>query len=82
MSLIVLQEKAADVLAAYYNSERANSPVLPFSELAALCSDVCADESTLCVALLQLQREKKVTVCLRDGEKVSLHQTSPTYSRP
>ncbi|CAG12557.1 unnamed protein product, partial [Tetraodon nigroviridis] len=45
-------------------------PVLALAELHGLCAGVCADESTLCVALLQLQRDKQATVCLQDGEKV------------
>lgn len=69
-SLLVLQEKAAEVLGAYRRSDLASSPVLAFAELSGLCSDICADESTLCMALLQLQRDKQATVCLHDGEKV------------
>lgn len=46
--------------------------MVTFSQLAALCCpDVCADESTLALALLQLQREKKAAVSLHDGEKVT-----------
>lgn len=68
----VLQEKAAEVLAAYHSSQWASSLVVTFSQLAALCCpDVCADESTLYLALLQLQREKKAAVSLHYGEKVT-----------
>lgn len=35
-----------------------------------LSSDICADESTLCMALLQLQKDKQVIVSLHEGEKV------------
>lgn len=74
-SLLVLQEKAAEVLGAYRRSDLASSPVLAFAELSGLCSDICADESTLCMALLQLQRDKQATVCLHDGEKVTSTST-------
>lgn len=67
----VFQEKAAEVLGAYLSSDLGSSPVLSFAELYSLCSGVCADESTLCVALLQLQRDKQVTVALHDSEKVT-----------
>lgn len=69
----MFQEKAAEVLGAYRRSQLASSPVLSFAELYGLCSDVCADESTLCMALLQLQRDKQAMVCLHDGEKVTPH---------
>lgn len=67
----VFQEKAAEVLRAYRSSHLGSSPVLPFAELYSVCSGVCADESTLCMALLQLQRDKQVMVSLHDGEKVT-----------
>uniref|UniRef100_H3DND8 Charged multivesicular body protein 7 n=1 Tax=Tetraodon nigroviridis TaxID=99883 RepID=H3DND8_TETNG len=66
----LVKEKAAEVLGAYRRSRLAGSPVLALAELHGLCAGVCADESTLCVALLQLQRDKQATVCLQDGEKV------------
>lgn len=69
--LCVFQEKAAEVLGAYRSSDLGSSPVLSFAELYSVCSGVCADESTLCMALLQLQRDKQVTVSLHDGEKVT-----------
>lgn len=67
----VFQEKAAEVLRAYRSSDLGSSSVLSFAELYSVCSGVCADESTLCMALLQLQRDKQVTVSLHDGEKVT-----------
>lgn len=67
----VFQEKAAEVLGVYRSSDLGSSSVLSFAELYSLCSGVCADESTLCMALLQLQRDKQVTVSLHDGEKVT-----------
>ena len=54
----------------YRSSEFASSSILSFQELCTLSSDVCVDESTLCMALLQLQRDKQVTVFLQEGEKV------------
>ncbi|XP_076021309.1 charged multivesicular body protein 7 [Genypterus blacodes] len=65
-----VKEKAAELLEAYRRSEFASRSVLSFQELATLLSHVCADESSLCMALLQLQREKQVTVSLHDGEKI------------
>lgn len=67
----VFQEKAAEVLGTFRSSDVSSSPVLSFSELHGLCAGVCADESTLCLALLQLQRDKQVLVSLQDGEKVT-----------
>ncbi|XP_070821491.1 charged multivesicular body protein 7 [Chaetodon trifascialis] len=66
----LVKEKAAELLRVYRGSEFASSSVLSFSELCSLSSDVCADESTLCMALLQLQRDKQVTVSLHEGEKI------------
>lgn len=68
--LSLFQEKAAELLRAYRSSEFANSAILSFPELCTLSADVCADESALCMALLQLQRDKQVTVSLHEGEKV------------
>ncbi|XP_067377695.1 charged multivesicular body protein 7 isoform X2 [Channa argus] len=66
----LVKEKAAELLAVYRSSEFASRSILSFQELCALSSDVCADESTLCMALLQLQRDKQVTVSLHEGEKI------------
>lgn len=67
----LVKEKAAELLRTYRSSEFASSSVLSFQELCALSADVCADdESTLCMALLQLQRDKQVTVSLHEGEKI------------
>lgn len=74
------QEKAAELLRAYRSSEFANRPILSFQELCALSPDVCADESTLCMALLQLQRDKQVMVALHEGEKVSVIHRAINYS--
>ncbi|KAM4617079.1 charged multivesicular body protein 7 isoform 2-T3 [Polymixia lowei] len=66
----LVKEKAAELLDAYRRSAFASRSLLSFQELCALSSHVCADESTLCMALLQLQREKQVTVTLHEGEKM------------
>lgn len=71
---LCFQEKAAELLRVYRSSEFANRTVLSFQELCTLSTDVCADESTLCMALLQLQRDKQVLVSLHEGEKVSHKQ--------
>ncbi|XP_067251556.1 charged multivesicular body protein 7 isoform X1 [Chanodichthys erythropterus] len=66
----LVKEKAAALLAAYRGSPLAARSLLSFQELRALSSHICPDESTLCMALLQLQREKHVTVSLHEGEKL------------
>ncbi|XP_061116482.1 charged multivesicular body protein 7 isoform X2 [Conger conger] len=66
----LLLEKAAELLGAYRRSPLASRTLLSFPELRVLCSHVCQDETTLCLALLQLQREKQVTVSLHEGEKI------------
>nr|XP_057926716.1 charged multivesicular body protein 7 [Doryrhamphus excisus] len=66
----LVKEKAAEVLRIYQRSEFAGRSVLSFQELCTLTSSVCADESTLCMALLQLQRDKQVMVSLHEGEKI------------
>ncbi|XP_064203434.1 charged multivesicular body protein 7 [Anguilla rostrata] len=66
----LVKEKAAELLDAYRRSPLAGRALLSFQELRTLCSHVCQDETTLCLALLQLQREKQVTVSLHEGEKI------------
>uniref|UniRef100_A0AAQ5YIR9 Charged multivesicular body protein 7 n=1 Tax=Amphiprion ocellaris TaxID=80972 RepID=A0AAQ5YIR9_AMPOC len=66
----LVKEKAAELLRAYHSSEFSNCSIVSFQELCSFSSDVCADESTLCMALLQLQRDKQVTVSLHEGEKI------------
>ncbi|XP_074525406.1 charged multivesicular body protein 7 isoform X1 [Halichoeres trimaculatus] len=79
----LVKEKAAELLRAYRSSEFASSPIVSFQELCTLSSKVCADESTLCMALLQLQRDKQVTVSLHEGEKiVKFCQTSQDRVSP
>lgn len=71
-SLFVPQEKAAELLRVYRSSEFSSCSIVSFQDLCTLSSNICADESTLCMALLQLQRDKQVMVSLHEGEKVSL----------
>ncbi|XP_029961563.1 charged multivesicular body protein 7 isoform X1 [Salarias fasciatus] len=66
----LVKEKAAELLKAYRSSEFSSCAIVSFPELCGLSSDVCADESTLCMALLQLQRDKQVTVSVHEGEKI------------
>ncbi|XP_046871756.1 charged multivesicular body protein 7 isoform X2 [Hypomesus transpacificus] len=66
----LVKEKASELLAVYRSSPLAIRSLLSYQELRTLASHVCVDESTLCMALLQLQREKQVAVTLQDGEKI------------
>ncbi|XP_015225508.1 PREDICTED: charged multivesicular body protein 7 isoform X1 [Cyprinodon variegatus] len=66
----LIKEKAAELLKVYQNSEFSSCCVVSFQELCTLSSDICADESTLCMALLQLQKDKQVIVSLHEGEKI------------
>ena len=45
-------------------------PVVALSELRSLCAGVCPDERTFYLLLLQLQKEKKVTILEQNGEKI------------
>uniref|UniRef100_A0A8D0H7M8 Charged multivesicular body protein 7 n=1 Tax=Sphenodon punctatus TaxID=8508 RepID=A0A8D0H7M8_SPHPU len=66
----LLQEKAEEVYRLYQNSALSSHPVVALSELRLLCTVVCPDERTFCLVLLQLQKEKKVTVLEQNGEKI------------
>lgn len=66
----LVKEKAIELLKAYRSSEFSNCSILSFQELCSLSSGVCTDESTLCMALLQLQRDKQVMVSIHEGEKI------------
>lgn len=66
----LVKEKAAELLKAYQNSELSGCSIVSFQELFALSSHICADESTLCMSLLQLQKDKQVLVSLHEGEKI------------
>uniref|UniRef100_A0A8C9SKA6 Charged multivesicular body protein 7 n=1 Tax=Scleropages formosus TaxID=113540 RepID=A0A8C9SKA6_SCLFO len=66
----LVKEKAAELMRVYRSSPVADRSLLSFQELRALSAHVCPDETTLCLALIQLQREKQVTVLLHEGEKI------------
>ncbi|XP_010874288.2 charged multivesicular body protein 7 [Esox lucius] len=66
----LVKEKAAELLSLYRSSPMGNHSILSFQELQTLSLNVCVDENTLCMALLQLQREKQVTLSLHEGEKI------------
>lgn len=66
----LVKEKAMALLEAYRSSAVSSRSLLSFPELRGLAAHVCPDETTLCLALLQLQRDKHVTVSLHDGEKL------------
>ncbi|CAI5694943.1 unnamed protein product [Oreochromis niloticus] len=65
----LVKEKAAELLRVYRSSEFSSCSIVSFQDLCTLSSNICADESTLCMALLQLQRDKQVMVSLHEGEK-------------
>ncbi|XP_015738399.1 charged multivesicular body protein 7 isoform X2 [Coturnix japonica] len=65
-----LQEKAEEVYRLYQNSVLSSHPVVALSELRSLCASVCPDERTFYLLLLQLQKEKKVTILEQNGEKI------------
>lgn len=74
--LLSLQEKAEEVYRLYQNSPLSSHPVVALSELSTLCAGSCPDERTFYLVLLQLQKEKRVTVLEQNGEKV--HASSPS----
>ncbi|NXF99647.1 CHMP7 protein, partial [Sakesphorus luctuosus] len=66
----LLQEKAEEVYRLYQNSALSSHPVVALSELQSLCASVCPDERTFYLLLLQLQKEKRVTILEQNGEKI------------
>ncbi|KFO96227.1 Charged multivesicular body protein 7 [Calypte anna] len=66
----LLQEKAEEVYRLYQNSGLSSHPVVALSELRSLCANVCPDERTFYLLLLQLQKEKRVTILEQNGEKI------------
>uniref|UniRef100_A0A8D0PRB0 Charged multivesicular body protein 7 n=1 Tax=Sus scrofa TaxID=9823 RepID=A0A8D0PRB0_PIG len=66
----LLKEKAEEVYRLYQNSPLSSHPVVALSELSALCAGSCPDERTFYLVLLQLQKEKRVTVLEQNGEKI------------
>lgn len=69
-SVASFQEKAEEVYRLYQNSALSSHPVVALSELRSLCASVCPDERTFYLLLLQLQKEKRVTILEQNGEKV------------
>uniref|UniRef100_A0A8C9JQQ2 Charged multivesicular body protein 7 n=1 Tax=Panthera tigris altaica TaxID=74533 RepID=A0A8C9JQQ2_PANTA len=66
----LLKEKAEEVYRLYQNSPLSSHPVVALSELSTLCAGSCPDERTFYLVLLQLQKEKRVTVLEQNGEKI------------
>ena len=66
----------------YQSSPLSSHPVVALSELSALCAGSCPDERTFYLVLLQLQKEKRVTVLEQNGEKVRERVPSPLTPRP
>ncbi|XP_010081553.1 PREDICTED: charged multivesicular body protein 7 [Pterocles gutturalis] len=66
----LLQEKAEEVYRLYQNSALSSHPVVALSELRSLCASICPDERTFYLLLLQLQKEKRVTILEQNGEKI------------
>ncbi|MGH0171766.1 UNVERIFIED_CONTAM: hypothetical protein FKN15_061901 [Acipenser sinensis] len=66
----LVKEKASELLRVYRSSPAAERTLVPFQELRGIAAHICPDETTLCLALLQLQREKQVTVAVHEGEKI------------
>ncbi|XP_067857512.1 charged multivesicular body protein 7 isoform X2 [Heptranchias perlo] len=65
-----IKDKAADVFQLCQNCLQSSHPVAAFAKLQEVCQSVCKDEKTFCLCLLQLQKEKKVTVAEFDGDKI------------
>lgn len=66
----------------YQNSTLSSHPVVGLSELRSLCASVCPDERTFYLVLLQLQKEKRVTVLEQNGDKVQIKGNGFQESRP
>uniref|UniRef100_UPI00398EE047 charged multivesicular body protein 7 isoform X1 n=1 Tax=Pristiophorus japonicus TaxID=55135 RepID=UPI00398EE047 len=65
-----IKEKAVEVLQLCLSCLEPSHPVAAFARLQEACQSVCKDEKTFCLCLLQLQKEKRVTVAELDGEKI------------
>ncbi|NXD43711.1 CHMP7 protein, partial [Copsychus sechellarum] len=66
----LLQEKAEEVYRLYQGSALSSHPVVALAELRSLCAGLCPDERTFYLLLLQLQKEKRVTILEQNGEKI------------
>ncbi|GCC19917.1 hypothetical protein chiPu_0021201 [Chiloscyllium punctatum] len=71
------QEKAAEVYRLCQSHLQTAHPVVSFTQLQETCQTVCGDEKTFYLCLLQLQREKRVTVAEIDSDKVVKFSHSP-----
>lgn len=65
-----LQEKAEEFYRLYQSSALSSHPVVALAELRSLFAGLCPDERTFYLLLLQLQKEKRVTILEQNGEKV------------
>ncbi|XP_072410296.1 charged multivesicular body protein 7 isoform X1 [Chiloscyllium punctatum] len=72
-----VQEKAAEVYRLCQSHLQTAHPVVSFTQLQETCQTVCGDEKTFYLCLLQLQREKRVTVAEIDSDKVVKFSHSP-----
>ncbi|XP_064128760.1 charged multivesicular body protein 7 isoform X3 [Loxodonta africana] len=70
LCLVEAVEKAEEVYRLYQNSPLSSHPVVALSELSTVCASSCPDERTFYLVLLQLQKEKRVTVLEQNGEKI------------
>ncbi|KAJ7994194.1 hypothetical protein DPEC_G00263380 [Dallia pectoralis] len=66
----LVKEKAAKLLSVYRSSQMANRSLLSFQEVQTMSQNICVDENTLWMVLLQMQRDKKVTLSLHEGDKI------------
>ncbi|XP_078522379.1 charged multivesicular body protein 7 isoform X1 [Lissotriton helveticus] len=68
--LELIKERAAALFHTYQESPLSSHPIISLPELRSLCSEVCRDETVFCLALVQLQKEKKALVVDKNGEKI------------
>ncbi|XP_029459615.1 charged multivesicular body protein 7 isoform X1 [Rhinatrema bivittatum] len=66
----LLKEKADGMWQLFQNSSPSSQSVVSMSELRSLCASLCPDERMFCLVLLQLQKEKRVMVLEKNGEKI------------
>ncbi|KAM4747750.1 charged multivesicular body protein 7 [Rhinophrynus dorsalis] len=79
----VIKDRAALVLQRYQSSPLNTLPLLSEEEVRTLCAEICPNPVALNLVLLQLQRDKKICVLERAGEKlVKFVQGSVAYVKP
>ncbi|XP_053319042.1 charged multivesicular body protein 7 [Spea bombifrons] len=66
----VIKDGADMVLKKYQSSSLSSMAVLSEEDVRSLCADVCPSPSALNLVLLQLQRDKKICVMEKGGEKL------------